>query len=84
MKPYRPNINDPDDDDDFVEVPLAKDMDNDTFIKHLEARHSADTGVEGYMTRHNIEIWIGMHRTFHERCHRLAYPGQYDHTHEEG
>ena len=83
MRAYRPNLEDPDMRDDVVEVPSANEMDNDTFIKHLETRHKSDTGVEGYMTRHNIEIWIGMHRTFHERCHRLATPGQYDHIHEE-
>jgi hypothetical protein len=76
-KPYRPHIG------IQVVVPLAEYMDDETFIKHLEKRHAQDTGVEGYMTRHNVTIWVGMYRTFHERCHRVAHPGQYDHIHEE-
>lgn len=78
VMPYRPKVS-----RRVVEVPEAEDMDDETFIKHLELRHAQDTGVEGYMTRHNIPIWVGMYRTFHERVHRLATPGQYDHTHEE-
>lgn len=73
--------NDP---DDVVEVPAAEDMEDETFIRHIEARHSHEVKMEGgTMSRHAITAWIGSYRAFHGRLHKIAAPGQYDHEHEE-
>jgi hypothetical protein len=66
-----------------VIVPDADDLDDERFIKHLELRHPIECKIEGYISRHNVSVWVGMYRSFHERLHRLAVPGQHDHTHEE-
>lgn len=63
-------------------VPDPDDMDDDTMIKHLEHRHAKECKIEGYVARHNVDVWIDMYRVFHDRLHRLAAPGQYDHVHE--
>jgi len=67
-----------------VQVPDPDDMPDEHFIRHLEKRHAAECKIEGYIARNNVDTWIGMYRTFHDRLHRLAVPGQYDHTHEDG
>ena len=69
--------------DDQVTVPAAADMDDETFLKHLEFRHARECKIEDFISRHNVRLWIGMYRTFHDRLHRLATPGQYDHIHED-
>lgn len=68
--------------DEIVEVPDAEDMDDETFLKHIENRHARECHVEGYISRHAIDAWIGSYRAFHDRLHSLAVPGQYDHVHE--
>lgn len=68
---------------EVVEVPNAWDMDDETFIKHLEKRHAADCKIEGYISRNGVDAWIKTYRVFHDRLHALATPGQYDHEHEE-
>jgi hypothetical protein len=67
-----------------VEVPNQDEMDDDTFISHLELRHAAECKFENKKVRRMaVSAWIGPYRAFHDRLHRLATPGQYDHTHEE-
>ena len=67
-----------------VRVPMAKDMEDEHFIRHIEKRHAAECKVEnGYIARQAVEAWIGSYRAFHERLHAIALPGQYDHIHEE-
>lgn len=66
-----------------VEVPLAEDMDDDTFLNHLEKRHIHEVKVEGYIHRHAVDAWIGCHRAFHDRLHQISVPDQYDHEHVE-
>jgi hypothetical protein len=66
-----------------VIVPLAEDMPDEDFIKHIEHRHASECKVEGYIARQAVDAWIGTYRAFHERLHKLAVPGQYDHTHDE-
>lgn len=68
---------------DQVEVPLAEDMDDETFIKHIENRHAEDCKVETFISRNAVQAWIGSYRAFHERLHMIEHPGQYDHFHEE-
>jgi hypothetical protein len=78
IRPYVPvlRIEEP------VEVPLAEQMDNETFIKHLEYRHAQDCGFEqAIVSRDGMVAWIGAYRAFHDRLHTLAIPGQYDHVH---
>lgn len=67
--------------EDQVEVPLPEDMDNETFLKHIELRHAKECKIEGFVHRHNVHVWIGMYRIFHDRLHKLAAPGQHDHYH---
>lgn len=69
--------------DEVVEVPDAGEMDDETFIKHLELRHADECRIENYLSRNAIGAWIGAYRAFHDRLHLIAVPGQYNHTHEE-
>lgn len=67
----------------IVEVPSAEDMDDETFLLHLEKRHAEECRMEKTpVHRHAIEAWLPSYRAFHERLHGLATPGQYDHEHE--
>lgn len=66
-----------------VEVPLADDMDDETFLKHIEHRHADECKVEEFLHRHAVEAWVTSYRAYHERLHKIAVPGQHDHTHEE-
>ena len=68
---------------EVVEVPAAEEMDDDTFVKHLELRHRDECKIETHLSEHGRDIWLPMYRTFHDRLHRLAVPGQHDHEHEE-
>lgn len=79
-KRYRPDLTIK----EVVCVPLAEDMDDETFIKHLELRHPKDVHLEvSTMSRRAMSAWIGTYRAFHDRLHSIAAPGQYDHYHEE-
>jgi len=70
---------------EIVRVPHPDDMDVETFLKHVKARH-ADSLPEGFdltpeeMTEYVEECW----RRFHERLHRLrpGPNGGYDHDHK--
>jgi hypothetical protein len=75
-----PNLRDP---DEVVSVPLADQMDDDTLLNHIEARHAAECKVETFISRHNVSAWISTYRVFHDRLHKIAVPGQYDHVHED-
>lgn len=67
-----------------VGVPLAEDMEDEIFIKHLEHRHGKDCGFEKpEVARRAIDAWLPSYRAFHDRLHTLETPGQYDHVHEE-
>ena len=66
-----------------VEVPHIDAMDDETFLKHLELRHAKECKINGEIHRHAMDKWVNMYRIFHQRLHRLAVPGQYDHVHEE-
>lgn len=77
-RPYNPRIHNP---DDVVEVVDADEMDDTTFIKHMEKRHQGDTGIESHHL-HAMDAWVPAYRAFHDRLHRIAMPGQYDHTHD--
>lgn len=65
-----------------VEVPDIEDMDDDTFLKHLDKRHRGDTGVEKSLADypHRMQAWIGPYRAFHEHCHEQ---NEYNHFHSE-
>lgn len=69
--------------EELVEVPDADDMDDETFLKHLETRHATECRIEGYISRHSVESWIDTYRAFHDRLHKIATPDQYLHIHEE-
>jgi hypothetical protein len=67
-----------------VEVPPAEEMDDETFIKHLEHRHAEECKIEGSgLGRRAMEAWMPSYRAFHKRLHQIETPDQYDHTHEE-
>lgn len=81
-RPYRPHLRyDP---EDLTSVPLAEDMDDETFLLHLEHRHADECKFEKTpVARRAMEAWIPTYRAFHETLHKQATPGQYDHVHEE-
>jgi hypothetical protein len=70
---------------EFVTVPEASDMDDETFLKHLDARHSSEVKQEKALAKspHIMEAWVKNYRAFHQRLHDIAAPGQHDHEHEE-
>lgn len=65
-------------------VPGAADMDDDTFWKHINARHLQDFGKEakpfGTSPLWNETIILS-YRAFHKRVHELEVPGTYNHEH---
>jgi hypothetical protein len=73
------------DPDDVVVVPHADDMDDETFLKHMDKRHRQDTKVDGELVLfpNRVTSWVKLYRTYHERLHQISIPGQYDHEHEE-
>lgn len=67
-----------------VYVPDAVDMDDETFIKHLEKRHADECKFETTpVSRRALSAWVNTYRAFHDRLHQIETPGQYNHTHEE-
>ena len=66
----------------MVTVPSADDMDNETFLRHMDARHAADV-KDGPLSVHpdSVDAWVDPYRAFHDRLHDIAVPGQYDHEH---
>lgn len=79
-RPYKPDLTTK----EVVSVPLAEDMDNETFLRHLELRHPKDCGFENAsVSRDALTAWVGGYRAFHDRLHKIAAPGQYDHVHED-
>lgn len=68
---------------EVVEVPMAHDMDDETFLLHLEKRHRAECQIETVLRRDALHAWVPTYRAFHERLHKLEVPGQHDHSHEE-
>lgn len=75
-----PRLYDP---DEQVEVPDADDMDDETFLKHLDKRHAHETSVETQLHKsvHAREAWVGAYRAFHERQHNVNPEEHYDHVH---
>lgn len=80
-RPYVPRIHNP---EDMVEVPHPDDMDDETFLKHLEHRHAAECLFETTpVARRAMGAWMSTYRAFHARLHKIAGPGQHDHEHED-
>jgi hypothetical protein len=70
--------------EEIVEVPIASGMDDETFLKHIEHRHAAECKMEKTpVHRRAMNAWVPSYRAFHERLHKIAAPGQYDHEHTE-
>ncbi len=71
--------------EDVVSVPMAHDLDDETFLKHLDARHSDEVKQEKALAKspHIMVAWVSAYRAFHQRLHDIAAPGQHDHEHEE-
>jgi len=69
----------------MVTVPACEDMDDETFFKHMNARHnSKPNGVDLVLPfRQNYSpSLVAAWRAFHRRVHMLAAPGQIeDHCH---
>lgn len=67
-----------------IEVPIVQQMDDETFIKHLEKRHADECKFEDTpIARQAVDAWLGSYEAFHDRLHQIAAPGQYDHVHVE-
>lgn len=66
-----------------VEVPDIDDMDDETFLRHLDKRHAHETSVETQLHKsvHAREAWVGAYRAFHERQHEANPDEHYDHVH---
>ena len=65
-------------------VPHPEDMDDETFLKHIDKRHRQDTKHNGQnvlFPRSTWTAWAPLYRTWHERLHAIAHPFQYDHEH---
>lgn len=79
-KPKEPRLYDP---DEQVEVPDADDMDDETFLKHLDKRHAHETGTEQalHQSAHIQAAWVGAYRAFHDYQHRTKPDEHYDHVH---
>ena len=71
------------DPEEQVEVPDADDMDDETFLKHLDKRHAHETGVEHalHKSAHIASAWVGSYRAFHDFKHRTNPEEHYDHVH---
>lgn len=67
--------------DEVTFVPSAQDMDDDTFKKHFQKRHSESLGGLSGFTERVPSVVLEAYRVFHDRIHRLAIPGQLDHEH---
>lgn len=63
-----------------VQVPDADDMDDETFLRHLDKRHKKDTRVEKALHKslHIQQAWIGPYRAFHHYLHKTK---TYKHEH---
>ena len=68
---------------DIVTVVNCDEMNDEVFIKHLNARHAGDPGVQNvtYMPL-SLPSYHRTLRAFHERLHDISLPGQYSHDHE--
>jgi hypothetical protein len=69
---------------EMVSVPGARDMEDETFWKHINARHLGDFGEDtkpfGVSRLWSPTIALA-YRAFHERVHRLMLVGTHDHEH---
>jgi hypothetical protein len=68
-----------------VVVPGAIGMDDETFFKHLNARHLADLGFSSPIDLSPLysNSLISTHRSYHRRLHEIAVPGQHNHEHNQ-
>lgn len=69
---------------DIAIVPHPDDMDDETFIKHIDKRHRQDTAHDGeniLFPKSTWAAWVPLYRSWHERLHEISIPGQYDHEH---
>lgn len=64
---------------EVVTVPNADDMDDETFLKHMDKRHTRQ-GFH-FSTKHITDDQIELWRKYHDRLHEIAVPGQFDHEH---
>jgi hypothetical protein len=70
--------------EDVVTVPNPEDMDDETFLKHIDKRHRQDTKHNGdnvLFPKSTWTAWVPLYRSWHERLHAISLPGQYDHEH---
>jgi hypothetical protein len=65
----------------MVIVPNADDMDDETFLKHLDKRHTENCSTEVALHKHPHiqQAWVGPYRAYHRYLHTI---NEYDHEHE--
>lgn len=70
------------DPEEVISVPSADDMDNETFLRHMDARHAHEV-LNGPLSvdPSPVDAWVSPYRAFHDNLHAIAVPGQYDHEH---
>ncbi len=68
--------------DELVEVPDIDEMDDETFLKHIDKRHVKDVKTEKalHSLPHIQSAWVGPYRAYHEYLHRTK-PDEHDHEH---
>ena len=67
----------------MIEVQNGDEMDNLTFLKHMDKRHS-EVVLNGPLAESRTppyDSWVGPYRAFHDNLHNIAVPGQLDHEH---
>lgn len=65
-------------DDDVLLVVAQDEMDDETFVKHYNARHQGDIGTTPFSYSPHV-TYYGAMRAWHRRCHNSDW---YDHNHE--
>lgn len=58
-------------------------MDDETFLKHYNARHLKDAPMDAPLPAWTLKrpAVLRAWQAFHRRCHELGVPGQFDHEH---
>lgn len=66
-----------------MSVPSIDDMDDDTFLKHMDKRHAHEV-LAGPLSVHpdRNPSWVNPYRAFHDRVHEIESPAtEHDHEH---
>ena len=70
--------------DERVIVPPIEEMDDETFLRHIDARHAHETKTERALHKfpHIAAAWVNGYRAYHSYLHRVKGDDAYDHEHD--